>query len=296
MDYMSFLLNLAEFLVLDDHGVDDEDLVNWIMSMGEPYVYTIHMIKDRGNSLFKDGNFSLAGSLYKFALEFFCFIAIPPSQDQPLATSLALSLVLNLAACELKLFHYNETRCFCNLVLNFDPSNVKALYRRGFALKNLNLFAEAFNDLQFALKLDPKNKEVARELSCVTECLLLNPNGKRVACPFDSLGKDRKGKKPLLDVALDNKFVAIDAVSDASCSKMELSDNDNEISCVLNHGSGSSVISMDSTITTEPYPPGPCQLGVIVTPQFPLPRDLPNTVLPTKNKPTKNCIFQPRIM
>ncbi|XP_074290283.1 uncharacterized protein LOC141617014 [Silene latifolia] len=215
MDYMSLLFNLGELLILDDNGLDDDDLVKWIMSMGAPSFYSIHMIKDRGNSLFKDGNFSLAISLYKLALDFLSCVAIPPSHNPSEASSLTISLVLNLTACELKLSQFIEARCLCNLILNIDPCNVKALYRRGSALKKLNLLAEALDYFEHALNLDPKNKDAARELSSVSEGLLLNTNGKRVAYHFDPLDRDKKGKKPLLNAEMDNTFVIPGVVSEA---------------------------------------------------------------------------------
>ncbi|XP_074284513.1 uncharacterized protein LOC141609313 [Silene latifolia] len=256
MDYMSVILNLGEYLVMEDDGFDDDELVKWIMSMGEPSFYSIQLIKDRGNSLFKDGNLPLATSLYKLALTFFGFLTTPDTQVQSAASSLALSLVLNLAACELKLSHFKEVRCLCNIILNFDPCNVKALFRRGSALKRLNLFEEALDDFKYALHLEPKNKDVAREFKSVSECLLLNPNGKRVSCHLDPLGRDKKGKKHLFDADMDNMF-ASHVVSDASCSSMESLNN--ATSCDQVVSTSSLDMFMDSSSVSEPPSPLPFQ-------------------------------------
>ncbi|XP_074306339.1 peptidyl-prolyl cis-trans isomerase FKBP62-like [Silene latifolia] len=194
MDYQALLLNLCELFIMDDAGMDDDILIHWIMNMGDPSIYNIYMMKDRGNSLFKEGNLSLAVSLYKQALQFFCFLGIPCTRDQQTATSLALSLVLNLAACELKLSHYNQAWCYCNLILNFDLCNVKAFYRRGLAFQKLHFLVEALDDFEHALKLDQNNKDVARELHYVVDCLALKPNGKRAAYLFDPLRQNKQIK------------------------------------------------------------------------------------------------------
>ncbi|XP_074288405.1 uncharacterized protein LOC141613566 [Silene latifolia] len=184
MDFESFLLKLCELFVLDDNDVDDDALIQWIMNMGEPSLYSIQMMKDRENSLFKDDNLSLAASLYKQAFNCLCFLGLPSAHSHSTSSSLAISLVLNLEAY-------------------FEPSNVKALYRRGVALQKLNFFVEALDDFEHALKLEPNNKDVSRELYSVVHCLALKTNGKRVAYHFDPLGTDRKGKKHLLNVDAD---------------------------------------------------------------------------------------------
>ncbi|KAH9624561.1 hypothetical protein KSS87_000715, partial [Heliosperma pusillum] len=210
---------LSELFIFDDDVVDDEDLISWIMSLGEPSTFTIQMMKDRGNSLFKKGSISLARSLYNHALNFLCFVGMLPSCDKNGSFSLAVSLVLNVAACDLKLTHYDRACRFCKFVLHFEPSNVKALYRRGFAYKRLNLLQDALTDFEAVLHLDPNNSEARRELLAVVDGLVVNPNGKRIASPFDLSDSLNKGKKPLFsDVEADN------SLAESSCSTPYITD------------------------------------------------------------------------
>ncbi|XP_074301366.1 peptidyl-prolyl cis-trans isomerase FKBP62-like [Silene latifolia] len=172
MEYQFFLFNLCDLFVVDDTGVDDDDLARLVMELGVPSISNIHLAKDRGNSLYREGNFILAARHYTRALKVVLFLGLPPVHDQPVATSLCLSLVLNLAGCELKLSQYNQACCYCTFVLSFDPSNDKALYRRGLAFKHLNLLDKALNDFEHALKFDPQNKDVNRELHYVADLLI----------------------------------------------------------------------------------------------------------------------------
>ncbi|XP_074267366.1 uncharacterized protein LOC141590697 [Silene latifolia] len=123
------------------------------MELGVPSISNVHLVKDRGNSLFREGNFVLAARHYTQALKLVRFLGLPPIHDQPVATSLCLSLVLNLAGCQLKLSQFNRVCCYCTFVLSFDPSNVKALYRRGLAFKHLNFLNKALDDFEHVVKL-----------------------------------------------------------------------------------------------------------------------------------------------
>ncbi|KAH9619325.1 hypothetical protein KSS87_013486 [Heliosperma pusillum] len=71
------------------------------------------------------------------------------------------------------------------------------------AYKQSNFLEKALEDFEHALQLDPNNKEANRELLAVVGMLVINPNGKWNAFPFDLLGSVNKGKKHLIsdDVA-----------------------------------------------------------------------------------------------
>ncbi|XP_028396977.1 peptidyl-prolyl cis-trans isomerase FKBP62-like isoform X2 [Dendronephthya gigantea] len=73
---------------------------------------------------------------------------------------LQVQCYLNLAACQLKLERYQHVIENCTKVLLNDSANIKALYRRAKAYTALNDFDDASADLNTALDLEPKNKEV----------------------------------------------------------------------------------------------------------------------------------------
>lgn len=97
---------------------------------------------------------------------------------------------LNLALCNLKLNRNVEARHECDAVLSMDPTNVKALFRRGQVIAvillsavrlALNLYANthrilqtflntaepeiAQKDFEEVLKLDPQNAAAARNIN-----------------------------------------------------------------------------------------------------------------------------------
>ena len=73
----------------------------------------------------------------------YCF---PEGQEEETRTdSLRLSVLLNSAACFLKLGQFNEVINMCRQALNLDKCNVKALYRRAVALRSQDRFSEVLS-------------------------------------------------------------------------------------------------------------------------------------------------------
>ena len=75
-----------------------------------------------------------------------------------------ISTHLNLAAAHLRLDDPKEALRHCNSVIELDPLNVKALYRRGQAHLKLGDISGARSDLMEAAKREPQNKDVRKEL------------------------------------------------------------------------------------------------------------------------------------
>ena len=80
-----------------------------------------------------------------------------------------LSIHLNLAAAHLRLDEAKKALTQCSNAIGIDPSNVKALYRRGQAKLKLEDVEGARSDLLQAAKRDPQNKEVRKELEKLKE-------------------------------------------------------------------------------------------------------------------------------
>jgi len=83
---------------------------------------------------------------------------------------LRLSLHLNIAACCLRTHDYESVIFHTTRALRTEPTNVKALFRRGCA--HLALFNEKATSLDLALadlsrskQIEPHNKEVAAKLA-----------------------------------------------------------------------------------------------------------------------------------
>ncbi|KAH9620856.1 hypothetical protein KSS87_017851 [Heliosperma pusillum] len=76
-----------------------------------------------------------------------------------------------------------------------SPQNVKVLFRRGIAFTKLKRFSEDELDLLEALVVEPKNKDVVRELDVVKNYLLMKENGKRTLEVAYMVEVDRINKK-----------------------------------------------------------------------------------------------------
>jgi hypoxia-inducible factor 1-alpha inhibitor (HIF hydroxylase) len=119
-------------------------------------------LKEEGNKLFNEKKYEEAQKIYKLACD-----SIEKSSNQN--SELKFALYLNVAATALKLKEWDEVIQYCNLILEVEPSNVKALFRRGTAYGGKKLFDLAKIDLAQALMLDSENKEIQKELIEVSQ-------------------------------------------------------------------------------------------------------------------------------
>ncbi|XP_021740866.1 70 kDa peptidyl-prolyl isomerase-like [Chenopodium quinoa] len=122
------------------------------------------VLKEEGNTHFKEGEVVLARAKYDRGLKFLCFVLPQDEDDRALLWNLAISLELNLAACALKVRDYEHTKELCLLVIMLDGNNHKALYRKALAEIKLNQLEEAHKDLGKAAKAETKNLDILREL------------------------------------------------------------------------------------------------------------------------------------
>lgn len=85
------------------------------------------------------------------------------------ARDLELSCSLNLMSCYLKTKQFPDAVSVGNEVLSHDPSNLKALFRRGQAYKELGQSKLAVQDLRKALELSPDDETVANAYRAAKE-------------------------------------------------------------------------------------------------------------------------------
>ncbi|PON78932.1 Peptidyl-prolyl cis-trans isomerase, FKBP-type [Parasponia andersonii] len=80
--------------------------------------------------------------------------------EKCVAEALRLSCHLNNAACKLKMEECLEASRLCTKVLESDPFNIKALYRRSQAYLRISELEKAKADIERALRIDPTNRDV----------------------------------------------------------------------------------------------------------------------------------------
>ncbi|KAJ1436485.1 cyclophilin-like domain-containing protein [Ochromonadaceae sp. CCMP2298] len=127
----------------------------WEMSEDEKSAEA-NRLKESGTLNFKLQKFASAIQDYEAAAEL-----TENSPDQ----ALWISCKLNCALMSVNMVDYPSAVTYAGEVLKKDPSNVKALYRRGVARNHLGLPEEAQLDLNAALALDPENKPVRAEIA-----------------------------------------------------------------------------------------------------------------------------------
>ncbi|XP_043931099.1 sperm-associated antigen 1 [Protopterus annectens] len=112
--------------------------------------------KQEGNNCVKSGN-------YEEGIKSYCE-CLKLKRDE-------CAIYTNRALCYLKLNKYEESKNDCDLALQLEPSNIKALYRRAMANKGLKNFETSVNDLNKIIILDQNIAEVNKELQELTEIL-----------------------------------------------------------------------------------------------------------------------------
>ena len=118
--------------------------------------------KDEGTELFKGTNYAHAAMRYQKALGHAAKFFDLSTESQAEVDAVKISLYLNLAQCFIKLEKWPKVMDNCAYALKVAPDNVKALYRRAFALEKTRRFDDAKADLKKAEKLAPEDKAIKK--------------------------------------------------------------------------------------------------------------------------------------
>eukprot|EP00931_Biecheleriopsis_adriatica_P055995 TRINITY_DN33195_c0_g1_i1.p1 TRINITY_DN33195_c0_g1~~TRINITY_DN33195_c0_g1_i1.p1 ORF type:complete len:528 (+),score=123.43 TRINITY_DN33195_c0_g1_i1:44-1585(+) len=130
--------------------------------------------KDRGNAEFKAGNLEAAQKEYEESIKCLTKRKAVNGESAELearAKACRLPTKLNLALCCLRAQPSDAPRALelCESVLEEDPENIKAMYRKGKALIELCIFDKAFKELTRACKLNPKDANLRLEREMLKE-------------------------------------------------------------------------------------------------------------------------------
>ncbi|KAK4392548.1 Peptidyl-prolyl cis-trans isomerase FKBP65 [Sesamum angolense] len=131
--------------------------------------------KNEGNILFKAGKFQLASKNFVNLLtplqasKYVEYSHSLSDDEKHKANTLRFACYLNDAACKLKLGEDQAASRLCTKVLQLDPCNVKALFRRSQAYMRTSDLEKAEEDINRALAIDPNNKDVKIKLKELRE-------------------------------------------------------------------------------------------------------------------------------
>jgi len=126
-----------------------------------------HRHKNRGNGLFKLGDFRDAVSQYELARVYLRHLDDPGAHNKDVLAP----LLSNLALCHLRLEQPGEAVLVCDAGLGIEPANAKLFYLRGQARRRLLDLEQAAADLVKAVKLAPNNKQIRSELDEVKKAI-----------------------------------------------------------------------------------------------------------------------------
>jgi peptidylprolyl isomerase len=144
----------------------DVELINFGPKKKESWEYSDEERTTEANQLKESGNKAFQAKDYKKALDDYLQAAeLVETSENEENQPIYLACKLNCAQACLSLGDYASAAAHATEVLKKDPSNVKALYRRGVARNHLGLSEEAIADLDAVLAIDADNKAAKVELA-----------------------------------------------------------------------------------------------------------------------------------
>ena len=151
---------------------DDYKKESWALTFEEKSLM-IPQRRAEGNDLYKSGDILAAAAKYFEALEYLESLSIrekPQSSEWDKIEHDKIPLLLNYSQCHLLLKDYPEVIRQTTKVLEIDPNNVKALFRRGKAYSASWSSSEAETDFKKVMELDASlSRTVDKELKALRE-------------------------------------------------------------------------------------------------------------------------------
>jgi AH receptor-interacting protein len=156
---------IFEIVKVDQPGEYVKDL--WSLSE-EERIKMIPLLKEQGNELFKSKLYKEASKKYQTALGFFEQLMLkekPNDIEWNELNEQKIPILLNFCLCKFNLGEFYECIEHTNTILDTQPNNVKAIFRRAKAYSAIWNLEEARNDFKKCKELDPSlEKEVNSQL------------------------------------------------------------------------------------------------------------------------------------
>lgn len=146
---------------------------SWQMDADEKLT-SVPQLKEEGNKLFKMKDHEGASEKYRDALgrlEQLILREKPGESEHAELLDLKIPLLLNFSQCKLSLGDFYPVIEHCGEVLNHDPKNVKALFRRAKAHMGAWNPREAKEDFEAVIELDPGLRKACKQEIAEVEAL-----------------------------------------------------------------------------------------------------------------------------
>jgi len=164
-------------------GFREKPKERWQLTEEERLVQA-EKLKSEGTALFKQHKFEDAAAKYESAADYSTGEGIEGNDVPEHERTLYISSWSNAAMCHVKTKEWTEAIRCCNRVLTMDSetqTNIKALYRRGFAKMQCGLLQEAKTDLMAAYNQDKTNKDVRKALASLKEAIAAHKKKEKAA-------------------------------------------------------------------------------------------------------------------
>jgi len=127
--------------------------------------------KELGKENFTNKNLEESFRQFTHAIKYLIVIDPKTASEASLEIKSNMLTVLynNTAGCHILKENWEYAIDLCNLVLEVEPNNVKALYRRGTALTEIQEYEKARNDLVAAQCLEPTNLAVQGRITILNK-------------------------------------------------------------------------------------------------------------------------------
>ncbi|KAL3684851.1 hypothetical protein R1sor_002873 [Riccia sorocarpa] len=146
----------------------DKEKESWDMESEEKIEAAIRL-KEDGNALFKVQKYTRAAKKYEKAAKLIEYDSGFDDEQKKKTKVLKVTCNLNDSACKLKLKDYKEAIKLSTKVLEIEPQNVKALYRRAQGYIETFDLDLAEYDIKKALEIDPNNREIRQEFKLLKQ-------------------------------------------------------------------------------------------------------------------------------
>jgi peptidylprolyl isomerase len=172
-------------------------------------------LKTEGTEFFKLQKYADACLKYEDAANYAVDEGISGNDVPEEEREIYISCWLNAAMCHIKTKEWTESIHACNKILEMDSekSNIKALYRRGYARLKSGFLDEAKEDLMAAYKIENSNKDVRKALAELKEIIAANKQKEKATFGgmFSKVDMYKEKSGPLLPNAKgDNPHVFFD--------------------------------------------------------------------------------------
>jgi len=158
-------LPLKEPLTVDIQLLDFwREKASWDMNVQERFDASVKR-KNDGNTLYAAQKYFRAIKKYKKALDFLDNDQNFTEDDKKKAKIFRLPSHLNCAVCMVKTGQFRGAIEQTNKALEIDSTNIKALFRKGLAFASLDEWANAEENFNKVLELEPDNKDAKLEIA-----------------------------------------------------------------------------------------------------------------------------------